>query len=107
MAFGFSCFCKFNLKSLKKAVFLSGDDFLVKKLNSIMNHVLVPIHEIVSEEESIDIIKKFGTKKEKFPQILLSDPVIEELGAKKGDLVKITRETPTAGKSIYYRIVVK
>jgi len=72
-----------------------------------MNHFLVPIHEIVSEENSLEVIKKFGGKKEKFPSILLSDPVIEELGAKKGDLIRITRETPTAGKAVYYRLVVK
>ncbi|MFH1663433.1 MAG: DNA-directed RNA polymerase subunit H [archaeon] len=72
-----------------------------------MNHVLVPIHEIIAEEEAKEIIKKFGQKKEKFPQILLSDPVIEELAAKKGDLIRITRESPTAGKSTYYRLVVK
>lgn len=72
-----------------------------------MNHLLVPIHEILPEEETTEILKKFGGKKEKFPQILLSDPVIEELEAKKGDLIKITRETPTAGKTVYYRVVVK
>ena len=80
---------------------------LVKKLRSIMNHFLVPIHEIVSEEDSLEIIKNNGGKKEKFPQILLSDPVIEELEAKKGDLIRITRETPTAGKTTYYRVVIK
>ncbi len=80
---------------------------MIKKLSSIMNHLIVPIHEIVQEEETEEIIKKFGGKKEKFPQILLSDPVIEELGAEKGNLIRITRETPTAGKTIYYRMVVK
>jgi len=80
---------------------------LVKKLRSIMNHFLVPIHEIIPEEKELEIINKFGGKKEKFPNILLSDPVIEELGAQKGNLIKITRESPTAGKSIYYRVVVK
>jgi len=70
-----------------------------------MNHFLVPIHEIVSEDNAIEIIKKFGKKKEKFPLISVSDPVIEEIQAKKGDLIRITRETPTAGKSIYYRVV--
>ena len=72
-----------------------------------MNHFLVPIHEIVPEEEATEIIKKYGGKKEKFPQILLSDPVIEELQAVKGDLIRITRETPTAGKTVYYRRVIK
>ncbi len=71
-----------------------------------MNHLLVPIHEIVGEEEAERIIKKYG-KKENFPNILLLDPVIEELEAKKGDLIRITRETPTAGKTVYYRVVVK
>ena len=80
---------------------------LVKKLRSIMNHFLVPIHEIIPEEKELEIINKFGGKKEKFPNILLSDPVIEELGAQKGNLIKITRESPTAGKSIYYRVVIK
>lgn len=80
---------------------------LVKKLRSIMNHFLVPIHEIVPEEKEMEILNKFGGKRERFPQILLSDPVIEELEAKKGDLIKITRETPTAGKAVYYRVVVK
>ncbi len=80
---------------------------LVKKLRSIMNHFLVPIHEIVAEEEAEKIIVKAGGKKERFPLISLSDPVIEELGAKKGDLIRIIRETPTAGKSIYYRVVVR
>ena len=72
-----------------------------------MNHFLVPIHEIVPEEKEMEILTKFDGNKEKFPNILLSDPVIEELEAKKGDLIKITRETPTAGKAIYYRVVVK
>lgn len=80
---------------------------MTKKLSSIMNHLIVPIHEIVQEEEAEEILKKFGGKKEKFPQILLSDPVIEELGAKKGDLIRITRESPTAGKAVYYRMVIK
>ena len=80
---------------------------MAKKLSSIMNHVLVPIHEIVPEEEATEIIKKYGQRKEKFPNIVSSDPVVEELGAKKGDIIRIMRETPTAGKSIYFRQVVK
>ena len=106
MAFNlnFALICLVNPSSQK---FLSGVDLLVKKLRSIMNHFLVPIHEIVPEEESSEVIKKYGGKKEKFPQILLSDPVMEELEAKKGDLIRIIRESPTAGKTVYYRVAVK
>lgn len=77
-----------------------------KKDESLLNHILVPLHEIIPEKEAEEIIKKFGPRKEKFPQILKTDPVIEEIGAKKGDFIKVTRNSPTAGKSIAYRIVV-
>jgi len=77
-----------------------------KKNESLLNHVLVPPHEIIPEKEAEEIIKKFGLKKEKFPQILKTDPVIEEIGAKKGDLIKVTRNSLTAGKSIAYRVVI-
>lgn len=99
--------CIINIFFYKKNIFSLGDDLLVKKLSSMMNHFLVPIHEIVSEEEAIEIIKKYGGKKEKFPKIILADPVIEEINAKAGDLIRIIRESPTAGKSVYYRVVVK
>ncbi|MEW6295384.1 MAG: DNA-directed RNA polymerase subunit H [Candidatus Diapherotrites archaeon] len=76
-----------------------------KDNKSILNHYLVPMHEIVPENEAKEIIKKYGNLKEKFPLILRTDPVIEEIQAKKGDLIRITRNSLTAGKSVSYRIV--
>lgn len=69
-------------------------------------HIYVPKHEIVSEEEKKEIIRRYNASPEQFPQILASDPVVREIGAKPGDLVKITRTSQTAGESIYYRFVV-
>lgn len=77
-----------------------------KANKSILSHVLVPLHEIVSEKEAEEIFKKFDPKKEKFPQILRTDPIIEEIGAKKGDLLRVTRKSPTAGKCVSYRVVI-
>jgi len=69
-------------------------------------HFLVPRHEILAEEEASVLLGKLGTKKGQLPQISASDPVIENLESKRGDIVKITRKSPTAGKATYYRVVV-
>jgi DNA-directed RNA polymerase subunit H len=73
---------------------------------SILDHFLVPKHETLTKEKAQEAMKALGLTEESMPKILGSDPVVEEIGAKKGDVIKITRKSPTAGESIYYRIVV-
>ncbi len=34
-----------------------------------------------------------------------SDPVVKIIKAKPGQVLRITRKSPTAGESVYYRIV--
>lgn len=74
---------------------------------NIFKHVLVPKHEILPKEEAEKIIKKYGGKSHLFPLISVNDPASITLGAKPGDLIKITRKSPTGKVSIYYRLVVK
>ncbi|OUJ18938.1 DNA-directed RNA polymerase subunit H RpoH/RPB5 [Methanonatronarchaeum thermophilum] len=76
-----------------------------KKYN-VMDHDLVPRHEIVPEEEAQEILEKHDIDAKKLPKILKSDPVVKEIGAKSGDILRITRDSPTAGKAILYRLVV-
>jgi DNA-directed RNA polymerase subunit H len=74
----------------------------------IINHVLVPRHILLSEEEKKEVIEKYaGGDPYKLPYILSTDPVVKILGAKPGDVIKIIRKSPTAGESIYYRLVVR
>lgn len=79
---------------------------IVLALKNLRENYLVPRHELVSKEKSQEVIEGFGGSVEKIPQILKTDPIVLELEAKKGDLIKITRKSLTAGTTIYYRIVV-
>lgn len=71
----------------------------------ILDHILVPKHEILSKTQAEKILKETGLTESQLPGISKEDPVIEAIKAKKGDIIKITRESMTAGKSDYYRIV--
>jgi len=75
-------------------------------LEKVGEHFFVPKHEIVPEDRIEELLKKFGSSSDSFPQILKDDPAVEEIGAKKGDIIKITRTSRTAGISIYYRVVI-
>ena len=71
-----------------------------------MKHVLVPKHEIVSEEKHQELMESmYITSKSKFPEIKFHiDPIARCIGAVPGDIVKITRPSPSCGESIIYRV---
>jgi len=73
----------------------------------LQDHILVPKHEILGEKEVEELLKFLGVSKEQLPKIKASDPIVKEIGAKPGDVIKITRKSLTAGVSIYYRLVVE
>jgi len=68
--------------------------------------MLVPKHEVLSKEEAEELLRSLGVKKEQLPKMKATDPIAKEIGAKVGDIVKITRESLTAGKSVAYRLVI-
>ena len=72
---------------------------------NISKHVLVPKPEVIRDEEEIkNIVARYSIKsKLQFPHILKTDPMSRYLGLKSGDLVKITRVSPSAGEYIVYR----
>lgn len=73
---------------------------------SILEHELVPQHRILSPEEAKEILARYGVQPQQLPYILVTDPVVKELGAKPGDIIEIRRKSPTAGEALYYRLVV-
>jgi len=72
---------------------------------NIFKHELVPKHEILSPEEAKELLEKYRVKPYQLPHIKASDVVAIAIGAKPGDVLKITRNSLTAGKYVSYRYV--
>ena len=71
----------------------------------ILKHELVPIHEILTAAEKKELLERMSITEKQLPKILDSDPVINKIEAKPGDVIKITRKSQTAGETVYYRLV--
>ena len=73
----------------------------------IFEHKLVPKHEILTQEEREKVLAEYRVKPYQLPQIKASDPAVKAIGAKPGDILRITRKSQTAGEHIAYRYVVE
>lgn len=72
----------------------------------VRNHVFVPEHIKLNQEEKNQVLEKFGVSVKHLPKILSSDPGLAHLNVKQGDVIKIVRKSPTAGQTEFYRGVV-
>lgn len=67
-------------------------------------HELVPKHEKMNNEDVKVLMENLKLKaKTQLPFIQKTDVIARWLGIQSGDVVKITRYSPTSGKSYYYR----
>lgn len=73
----------------------------------ISKHDLVPKHIILNDKEKEELFKKYGITLKQLPRISVTDPVIKTLDGKPGNVVKIIRKSPTAGETLYYRVITK
>lgn len=74
------------------------------KIN-IQDHMLVPKHEIMTEQEISDEFSDVDYDYKNLPKIRSNDPVVKAIGAEPGNVLRITRESQTAGVFVTYRIV--
>lgn len=75
---------------------------------NILNHVLVPKHEVLSERG----VEEFKQKYEitdlviECPKISQFDPVAVAIGMRPGQVCRILRNSPTSIESVYYRVCI-
>ncbi|NVM52780.1 MAG: DNA-directed RNA polymerase subunit H [Candidatus Helarchaeota archaeon] len=115
---------KFDKKKIKQRIFIGTGKVTRSALNElaankieyipadlvlmdILEHEFVPKHEILSKTETANLLEQLKVPGSALPGILITDPVARVIGAELGDVVKITRESETAGETIIYRLVVK
>ncbi len=72
----------------------------------LFEHAYVPFHEILTDEERKEISEKFHAEPFQFPWIRSTDPISIILGAKPGDVLRVTHKSETAGRYLSYRYVV-
>lgn len=99
----------FNHKNIEELSNIDVQVFTMKELLfNISKHELVPRHEAIRDEETINnLVTQHNLKsKLQFPIILKTDPMAKYLNIQSGELVKITRTSPSAGLSVVYRCCV-
>ena len=75
---------------------------------NISKHHLVPKHEVIRDQDEIKrLMESYNLKsKHQLPIILKGDAMSKYLGMKSGDVVRITRKSPTAGEYVVYRVCI-
>jgi DNA-directed RNA polymerase subunit H len=80
---------------------------MIKKKSIVVKaHVLLPKHAKLPESEKKALLEKYHITLKELPKILITDPAIESLNPKAGDVIKIMRKSQTAGESVFYRGVI-
>lgn len=71
-----------------------------------LTHVLVPLHEKLSEKEKQELLTRLSITVKELPKISKKDPAVRHLDVKVGDVIKISRSGQFTGKETYFRGVI-
>jgi len=99
-----------TIRDLVEQSFIKDNRFVnIYNLNdylfNILNHDMVPPHLILEDKEKNEVKKRYNvTTDSEFPEISRFDPVAKAIGLRPGELCEITRSSPTAVQTKYYRL---
>jgi len=78
-----------------------------KKVIDVFKHQLVPKHEVVPRREAEELLERLHIKAHQLPYLRADDPSAKQIGAKPWDVVRVTRQSATAGEVVVYRYVIE
>lgn len=98
----------FQLTCKSTILFLVENLVKEKPKVDILLHEIVPKHRILTKEETEELLKKYSIKLLNLPRIFSDDPVVEMIGARYGDVIRIKRKSDTMVKEVEsFRFVMK
>jgi DNA-directed RNA polymerase subunit H len=68
---------------------------------------MVPDHRIMEEGEIASLLSTYHLTLEQLPKIYHDDPAVKAVKAKAGDVIRIVRDSQTAGRAESYRLVIR
>ena len=79
---------------------------------NVLKHQMVPEHYLLSLEEEKEVLKQLNITRDQLPKLRMSDPAVRilrriETDVKEGRIVRIIRESQTAGQTIIYRLLIR
>ena len=74
---------------------------------NIVDHILVPKHIVLTQEEGQQVLEAYCAKKKDMPLILTTDPIARYYNMQPGEICKIIRSSTMTCETPFYRIVVK
>ena len=99
-----------TIKKTLKHIFERDKIFIIvfnikRLLFNVLDHDLVPHHKVLTNEEAIEIKKKYFIKNDdEFPDIDRFSPVSQAIGIRPGEICEITRNSKTSIENKFYRI---
>ncbi len=66
-------------------------------------HILIPKHAKLSDKEKSTLLDRYEVTVGDLPSIKADDTALVEMAVEEGDVIKVERDSPTAGKTVFYR----